>query len=449
MNGIDLDPGAVLPAPDEQWLFAWGGANVSIGASSLLVPLYVVQLGGDAFALGLLWFATSLAMVPGALGVGKLVDRTGRHRPFALAGLVGVTLTLAVVPFLETVAAVLVVDAALWLFVASVTPVLTLLVLADVPENRWDNRIAVLNKYQGYGWAGGLVLGAVWTRAFAGVFSPLGVQRSLLAFCAGLLVVSVVAAARWLPEEESEPEKPPLSRSKRARRAVRGSLSPLLPGRFVSLARTKSPRRVLRSLKGPLGVYFLAVTLFFTGFSVFSAPLPDFLTQAGFGDDAIFVLYVVSSLASAVFYVGAGELAGRYDLRLLQSGALGMRVVAFPAIAVVGFGVHATSPLALLAIGVLFGTVGLSWAVIAVTANSLVARYASPSRRGAALGLYTALSAGAGGIGGLAGGWLATSLGYVSTFGVAGGLVLVGSALVLVLHFFVPGGRHRPAERSA
>ncbi|GGL23543.1 hypothetical protein GCM10009037_03880 [Halarchaeum grantii] len=422
----------------DRWLYAWAGANVAIGAISLLVPLFVVGLGGTAFDLGVLWFATSVAMVPGALGVGALVDRTGRHRPFALAGLGGIAVATAVLPFLDGVLAVVLVDSVLWLCVASVSPVFTTLVLADTSAREWSGRIARLSKYQGYGWAGGLVLGAVWTRAVGSLLDPLAVQRSLLVVCAGLLVAATLAAARWLPRVADAPDAEDFGRRPRTLRTARGALSPLLPGRLVSLARTSDPRSLLDGVSRPLAVYLAAVSVFFAGFSVFSAPLPDFLAGVGFGDDAVYVLYVVSSLSSAAFYVGAGALADRYDIRRLQSGALGLRALAFPAVAVAAYALSAPSLTSLLGVALLNVAVGLSWAVIAVTANTLVARYAAPGRRGAALGLYTALSSGAGGIGGLLGGWLAARTGYLLTFEVAGALVLVGGLVVFGLRWLAP-----------
>lgn len=431
-GAVDFEPSA---APrDARWLYAWGGANVAIGAASLLVPLYVVQLGGDAAALGVLWFATSVAMAPSAVAVGPLVDRVGHHRTVVLAGLTGIGVAFAVLPVLGSVSTVVVADAVLWLFVAGVTPVLTMLALADAPQNRWNARIALLNKYQGYGWAGGLVLGALWTRAFAGRLAPVAVQRSLLWVCAGIVVVCTLAAARLLPSADGEPSADATPRS--SRRSVRAVLSPLLPGRVVSVARSADVRSLFDGVSRPLAVYFVAVAVFFVGFAVFSAPLPDFLTGAGFGDDVIFALYVVSSLASAVFYVGAGELADVHDLRVLQSGALGVRGVVFPVVAAVGYGVQTSSITGLLAVAGLFALVGLSWAVIAVTANSLVARYATPTNRGAALGLYTALSSAAGGVGGLLGGWLATAFGYVTAFVAACLLVVAGAGVVLGLDRF-------------
>ncbi|WP_168219971.1 MFS transporter [Salarchaeum sp. JOR-1] len=417
----------------ERWLYAWGGANVAIGVASLLVPLYVVQLGGDAVALGVLWFATSMAMAPSSLAVGPITDQFGHQRTIVLVGFAGIAVAFAALPLLGSVAAVVVADAALWLFVAAVTPVFTTLVIADAPQHRWNGRIARLNKYQGYGWTVGLVLGSAWTLVVGEHLNPIETQRALLWLCAGIVLVCAVAAASALPTEPGTRGLRGRLRRRPSRRAVRSVFSPLLPGRVVSLARSASPRDLLTGVSRPLLLYFAAVSVFFAGFSVFSAPLPDFLTNAGFGDDAVFALYVVSSLASAVFYVGAGELADRYDLRRLQSGALGLRAVVFPVVAAVGYAVQASTAAGLVAVAGLFALVGLSWAVIAVTANSLVARYAGPTNRGAALGLYTALSSAAGGVGGLLGGWLASAYDYVSAFAVAALLVVAGAAVVLAL----------------
>lgn len=54
----------------ERWLPAWGLAALAFGGASLIVPLYVVELGGDAFALGVLFASASFVGVPGALGGG-------------------------------------------------------------------------------------------------------------------------------------------------------------------------------------------------------------------------------------------------------------------------------------------------------------------------------------------------------------------------------------------
>jgi hypothetical protein len=138
---------------------------------------------------------------------------------------------------------------------------------------------------------------------------------------------------------------------------------------------------------------------------------------------------LVSSLASAVLYEAIGRLAAVTDVRLLQSGALAGRALLFPAVALgVGFAGLAEVGAA----GLALGAIGATWAVIAVVGTSIVTRLAPPSVRGEVLGIYTALGAVAGGVGGVLGGWVA-GFGYLVAFGVAGGLVLAGAGLVFSL----------------
>jgi MFS family permease len=168
-----------------------------------------------------------------------------------------------------------------------------------------------------------------------------------------------------------------------------------------------------------LAAYFGGVVLFFTGFSAFFAPLPLYLTDVGFSSDAVYGLYLVSSLGSAAFYTSAGRLSGEYDIRLLQTSALGLRGVVMPLVGVAG--------------AVAAALIGVTWAVIAVTGGTIVARLAPTTLRGEALGVYTALSTLAGGIGSIAGGALANASGFVVAFAVAGAVIAAGAAVVVSL----------------
>jgi predicted MFS family arabinose efflux permease len=82
-------------------------------------------------------------------------------------------------------------------------------------------------------------------------------------------------------------------------------------------------------------------------------------------------------------------------------------------------------------LGALFLGIGVSWAVIAVTATGLVTRLSAAADRGEAFGLYTAVTGLGTGAGSIAGGALAGRVGYGVTFGTAG-LVVLRSAGVLV-----------------
>ena len=439
----------------ERWLYAWGLGSVAFGGASLLVPLYVVQLGGSAVDLGLLAATAAVIGAPGAIVFGRFANRVDSRRTLVLVTLAGVAAALAAVPLLSSITAVIVANAVLWLVVASVAPVLTMLVVDDAPESAGSDRIGLLNKYQGYGWAGGLVLGTVWPLVGTLLVGGAEVTRALFWLLAACAAASTLGAARSLPHPAPEDHVTGERRVRRvarllssSRRGVKTTTFAFSPNRLYWTTRGIHPRHLAGKLSPALATYLAAAALFFTGFAAFWAPLPLFFTEVGFGSGEVFALYLVSSLASAVLYEGAGRFASTYDVRLLQSGALAARGVLFPIVAVLtGFGALAVS---LVAAGAGLVAIGLTWAVIAVVGTAIVTRLAPPGVRGEVLGVHTALGAVAGGVGGILGGWAAT-FGYLVAFGVAGGLVLVGAVLVLSLRTLSGGERaaQSPAEPVA
>ncbi|MFB6103283.1 MAG: MFS transporter [Haloplanus sp.] len=413
----------------DRWLHAWGLASVGLGGASLIIPLYAVELGGGPVTLGVLAAVAPLAGAPGALGIGWLADRTGRRRGYVLGAIGVVAVALAAVPAVESIPAVIVANAAIWFAFAAAGPVLTLLAVVGAPERAWSDRIARLNEWQGIGWAVGLLVGflvlVVGERLVN--LSPLAAQRAVCVACAASVGLGSVVATRTLPADP-DGTLPAPRRIRRAIReasrfSVRGATFPFTPRRVD--VRGLHPRRFVRRFTTELAVFFVAVVLVFAGFGAFFAPVPAYLASAGVGTDGAFGLYLVLNVAAAGFFRAAAALAARYEVTVVNAGGLVIRGIALPAVALTS---GALAPIALL-----FGVIGLSWAVIVVSAGTLVTRLSPPIVRGEALGVYSALSVLAGGVGSVGGGWLAATTGYVGAFAVAGGLVLVGAAVVLSL----------------
>ncbi|WP_418284263.1 MFS transporter [Halorubrum sp. DTA46] len=421
------------------WLYAWGLGSIALGGASLVVPLYVVELGGGPFVLGVLAAVAALVGVPAALGAGRIADRTGKRRVIVLAMFGLVAVGVAVIPLTDAVAPVIVANAAIWFAFAAATPVLTLLAVTDAPERAWSERIALLNQYQGVGWALGLLLGAVWTGVGARFASAEAVIRWLFVPLAGCAVLGVALALRTLPADPAPGTDRRVSgtRLRRAIRtadrfSVRTATFPFTVGRADF--RGLDPRRFAERFTPALAAYFTAVFCFFAGFSAFFAPLPAFLTEVGFGSDGVFALYLINGVAAAAFFGVAGRLSASHDVSLLQIASLSTRGIALPAVALVG-ATWGAAALGFGAAAAVFAVIGLTWAVIAVTAGTLVTRLSPAAIRGEALGMYAALGALAGGVGSVLGGWLAAES-YGVAFGVAGGLVFLGAGIVFAVRWY-------------
>jgi len=423
----------------DRWLYAWGLASTGLGGASLIVPLYVVELGGGPVTLGVLAAAAAVAGAPGALGVGWLSDRTGRRRRYVLLAIGVVAGSLAVVAAVESIPIVIAANAAIWLAFAAALPVLTLLAVVDVPETEWSDRIADLNRHQGIGWALGLLVGflvIVAGERLVGL-DPRTTQRVVCLVCAAGAALGGGVAVRSLPADPPAGTAPAPRRLRRAIRGatrfgIRGSSFPFTPRRVD--VRGLHPRRFARRFTPELAVFFLAVALAFTGFGAFFAPLPAYLADVGMGSDGVFGLYLALNVAAAGFFGATAVLSARYGAMTVHAVGLTVRGVAFPVAVAVGGALVPTL--------LVFAAIGLAWAVIAVTSGMLVTRLSPAIVRGEALGVYSALSSVASGIGGILGGWIAAT-GYRAAFAAAGGFVLVGTAVVLLLRWRIT---HATAE---
>lgn len=436
----------------DRWLYPWALGSIAFGGASLLIPLYIVQLGATPFQLGVLAATAAAIGAPGAILFGRLANRLDRRRTLLLITLTTVAVALASIPFMTNVTAIIVVNAGLWLVVAAVAPVLTMIVVDDVPESAWSQRIGLLNKYQGYGWAGGLVLGTVWPLVSIRVLDAGTATRVLFWLLAACAAASVVGVARTVPRPATDGHLTGERKVRRvtrlvtnSRRGIKGVTFAFSPNRLYWTTRDIDLRRLTGRLDSTIGLYLVAAGLFFTGSAAFWAPLPLLLSETGFTTGQIFGLYLVASLTSAVLYEGAGTLATRYDTSWLQSGALAVRSVCFPAVAV-SLGIGSVS-VKLGVVGIGLALVGLTWAVIAVVGTVIVTALSPQAIRGEVLGVYTALGAVAGGVGGLLGGWTA-SFGYTVAFGIAGGLVMLGAVLVLSIRARTEGDRGDSAPTS-
>lgn len=419
----------------DQWLVGWGIGYTAIGTISLLIPLYAISLGGTAFVVGIVASTAAFAGVPGALIWGWLADQTSHRAVFIVVALGATGLLIGSVPFVSSVWILIGVNSVVWFFVAAAAPVLTLLVVEGVSDDHWESRIALLNAYQGHGWVAGLILGAVWLPIGGRLFDPVSAQRLLFWGCSALSFIAIPITLRKLPRESTVSVMDIVDNPLFLGRIFRGG------GRYIRTV-PFATTRLYWAVEGyrfgnyrvpfsrPLVVYLGVVLLFTTGFGVFWGPLPVFL-RSFLTDQRVFLLFLAANVASAVFYTRVGRWAAIQDTRALQTKALVARVVLFPLVGLVVIAVPA-SILLLVLVGV-FGSIGFTWAIIAVTATGLVTRL-SGDARGNGIGMYVAFTGLGGGIGGIVGGWLAESFGFYTVFGVASVLIL-GGTLVFILQY--------------
>jgi DHA1 family multidrug resistance protein-like MFS transporter len=403
------------------WFYAVIPYKLSVGLTTTLLPLFVVQVvGGSVVDVGYVAALGLLVGIPTSIFWGNLSDRLHRRQPFLILGFVGFAGSTILLGLAGSVWEVVVVSMAGALLSTAVEPVASALVLDQLPEERWAEYFGRLNQIGGWSLVAGLSVGMAWLALLPRWWGTATTMRGLFLFAGGAASLSLVLVLRFLQE-------PAVVRN---RRTFRPAFAGRLVVAVVELA-LHHPSRLryytLRPgflselqyhLKNALGRYYLGSLLLFFASALGFVPFPIFLTDVlGATSTQVFFIFLVKAATDAAFYVPMGRLVQRRRGITLLAQALAMRVTilgAFALIALLRLG-----PIGLIPVTLVHIFTGVTWAAIAVSGTTAVAALAPKGLEGRAMGLYNAVIGLAWMVGSLAGGWCAEAFGYSTCFAAA------------------------------
>lgn len=419
------------PPGPPRWFYAFVPANIANGASSPIIPLYLILvLHASVLDVGLVFFVASVAAVPGAVFWGRLSDSLHRRRIFVIIGLISFALTLPLMALTSSIAVYLAANAALGFLQAAGAATSSVLIMENFKAEEWPRQIGRFAEVSGMAFVGGLVLGAFWFMGAPGLFGEVFALQIMFALCAALSLASGVVGSLSIREGHTHVD----------RAAAVDALAHLghsiLEKRRAFLVRfhhlpSFSLSAVAEHARGPIGAFSVGIFLLFTGFLVFNAPLPVFLLQdAGLSQTIIFWVYLSNSILAASLYVSAGRRSERSSPAALLVVASGVRIAAYPAFALALLAFAPGSTALVLALLALNAVAGASWAYINVGGSVVASRLAPPEAKGQVMGLYNA-AIGAGAIAGsFLGGLLAQHFPYLLVFAGASAFIALGAGVI-------------------
>jgi MFS family permease len=419
---------------DDHWYLSFLPYNIAGGATSPLIPLFITQgLSGTVAQVGIVSAISSMASVPANILWGNLSDTTKKRKVFVLIGFIGLALALLTMGLSMSIGMYFVGNLILGAIAAAVAPVGTVLVLETSEKKDWAKRLGDFSKVGGVGWVTGLIVGTVWLAATASDGMAVMGMRALFLISAALCIVSIIMAARLVPEPEKKIDRSEVSFGAPAHMITfeRGRYGPTKVLHILKVsAKNMKPVNFPKNLK----LYYLVTFLTFTGFLTFYVGLPIFLNQAiGLSVSEVFIVYVASSLISALTYSLAGRWTQHFGGKRVQSAAYLGRIILFPS-----FFLITLVPMPLIAVlallCVLHALIGFCWANLSVAGSTLVSNMSYCDFRTQSLGLYNSIQGVAAIVGSLIGGFVAQYFGYLPAFLVASSFVFVGLIMLLALN---------------
>lgn len=413
----------------ERWYGAYGLANLAAGGVSILIPLYVLHLGGGVGDIGLITAVGNLVAVPASVIWGTLSDRWNSRKVFVVIGFLGIAATFFSMGFVQPLSLLMLLNASYMLFWMSSASVVTILIIEKEERSRWDDKIGSFNLNSGLGWALGLVVGLAWTSLAPGIITEELTFRYLFVILGVSSLVGGIIAFRVIPGDIK------FDRSKfRGRLVEAGDMITerfrylpihlyylLKPGKFFSVADRFGPN---------LTAFLIAVGLIYTGFSTFFIPLPAYFKSViGLSDGTIYLLFIANSLSSALFYKGASRLSKRVGPVKVLRSSLFLRILLLPAI-ILPFLFIQNVTIKLIVVSLFFILIGVSWALINVSNLVVTSRLSPGSIKGQVFGFYNGVSGLSAVFGSLIGGYVAKSGSYLLTFLLASLFVSLGLGLI-------------------
>lgn len=416
---------------DDRWYYSFLPYNISGGSTNALIPLFITEgLRGTVAQVGMVSAATSLASVPAGIMWGNLSDTFQRRVPFVLAGFLGVAFSLIMMGLSQSISEYYVANFIFGFLGAAIAPVGTVMVLECFHRDEWPKRLGDFSRVGGIGWVIGLLLGTLWLLTFPSE-SDANSMRALFILAGGLGFLSVLLGWRYMREPLRK-----LSRQDTPHLELMRTPSYLMeklrfmPQRLLYVMEMSWSNLRLRNFPTNLRRYYGVVFLAFTGFLCFYVALPTFLARyVGMSSAEVFLVYLSSSLVSALLYSPAGKLVDRSGGRKVQSVAFGLRVLIFPSFFLVTLIPMSQGWLLALMCG-LSGLAGMCWALLAVAGDALVAKMSYLSFRSQSMGMYSSVRGIATIVGSLLGGLVAQFLGYEALFLMAS--IFITAALLLL-----------------
>lgn len=403
----------MLSSASDSWKLCLIPQAIANGLVSILVLFYLISsLHGDLLDIGLVTGVSALALIPSQMLWGRLVDTSGRCKPFLTLGFVGMGLALAAVPWAGSVSELLALASLKSVVYAATLPARQVLTVESEQKEGWQQGLANMQFLTSLGETIGMGIGAL-------TVSVWGFDQLFL-MCGILCMISAVALGAVAQE--------PGFMIQRRLVALERSTSTLVAiSSLAGYPRLQQQRPAYDRIRGMLNrsTKFLMIGIF--GFSLagsaFYSPLPAYFLQF-FSSSSVFLIFFGGSLAGALCYPLVGHLTQSAGKSLMLTSSL--RIVVLPLLLLAALG--ATPGLAVAA-AVLATLEGL-WSLFDVSSMFAFLETAQVGQAGFYGALVGIGSAG----GGFLGGFISMQFGFAALFALCS-LICAGAFTAFLLQF--------------
>ena len=404
------------------WLWAFAPINASVGIFFTLLPLYILNLGGNVVDVGVITSAYLLSLVPGALVWGYIIEYFPHRKGYIAFSYIGMGAILAIIYSFNRLGLFSFFLAFYGFVSAAAAPAVSLLIMESFAKRSWPDMVAKLSFASMIGYDAGIITGFLWTSFYK--LDGLIALSALLSMFSGALVLKLVREPKLVFERKAIL----FSRELFTHRLR------VLPVLIFGLPTLRQYRRFLQMLRltflREVPLLYFSVFIFDLGANIFGTSYVPALKQNYISDNEIFLITLSNSVTQTVafLYIHRKRFFERYMVVDSTEWVLAIRAAIFLTTTIIIALFRGGSLMAINLI--VFSAIGGSWAFYNTAVSSLVFRTLDSQRQGEILGIYSSIGGLFSFTGALASGYLSYTLGYSVTFLAAGTLMVVSLYLL-------------------
>ncbi len=389
--------------PDYSWIYTILPLSAVGSGLSIIIPIYILDLGGTVFDVGVAFALYSLISIPASILWGKVTDDSGMTKELILLSLLGTFPIIAIMYLLDHVAT-LQITYALFAFVATAaSPAINIMLMG---EKRDPSLPKYFSRYSIWAIGGTLLAflpGYFVTSAYIKMYLVLLLLLNLSALVLALTLIR--------------------DRHVRTTSTTRGLVSLFfapfnmlthVPNVLTTISLTKRIHETIdgTGLNGTAAL-LVSVALFSLGMNLFNTSYIPFLRAFGLSYSNIFSINIFNAVGQVSVYAIVLLLARRIDLHRYYHASVFLRCACYLLVMLPLFFLTG----AFFYVNILAYVIGgFAYALWNVTASVMIYDHIRGKNKGYYVGLWVAIIGASTVLGAFGSGVISAQLGYMYTF---------------------------------
>ena len=274
----------------KKWMFFVLPASITAEGLHIVIPLYVLFLGGNVVDVGIVVGLHYALSAIGAIFWGKVIDKYHVKRAILFICFSAITICSIGLFFTVDLNMVFIISSVAGFFIIGKNPVTQILVMESVPNNQWSRLFTQISIITSFGSLTAFLVGSIWDTFFD--------LRPYFLFCAivsaSATVLSVGVGSKSIIERHT------IVHSIHGIRHIFDHTRMNFQFIFTKIPHPHDFKPIIsifqRKMSHEIGILFLTNFLFYFGSNIFFTAFIPFLKKHDFTNSEVFLVYMIQTM---------------------------------------------------------------------------------------------------------------------------------------------------------